>query len=114
MYKSLQNVIKIMPDFYKCGRRMIKSIYKVFGFITACQEGFFSYYGLDMRQYEYLYYYNPQFIYRDFCLLKYLLSLKDNAKYLGFSKILALCQVENSNKPIENYILKGDQITSFS
>ena len=112
VYKSLQNVIKIMPDFYKCGRRMIKSIYKVFGFITACQEGFFSYYGPDMRQYEYLYYYNPQFIYRDFCLLKYLLSLKDNAKYLGFSKILALCQVENSNKPIENYILKTDQITS--
>ena len=112
VYKSLQNVIKLMPDFYKCGRRMIKSIYKVFGFITACQEGFFFYYGPDMRQYEYLYYYNPQFIYRDFCLLKYLLSLKENAKYLGFNKILALCQVEKSNEPIENYILKGDQVTS--
>ena len=112
IFKSLQNVGKLMPDFHKCSEKMIKSIYKVFGFITACQEGFFSYYGADMRQYEYLYYYNPQFIYRDFCLLKYLLALKENAKYLGFNKILALCQVENSNKPIEEYILKGDKVTS--
>ena len=112
VFKSLQNVSKLMPDFQKCSKKMIKSIYKVFGFITACNEGFFSYYGVDMRQYEYLYYYNPQFIYRDFCLLKYLLALKENAKYLGFKKILALCQVENSNKPIEEYILKGDKVTS--
>ena len=112
IFKSLQNVSKLMPDFQKCSKKMIKSIYKVFGFITACNEGFFSYYGIDMRQYEYLYYYNPQFIYRDFCLLKYLLALKENAKYLGFKKILSLCQVENSYKPIEDYILKGDKITS--
>ena len=112
IFKSLKNVSKLMPGFQKCSKKMIKSIYKVFGFITACNEGFFYYYGVDMRQYEYLYYYNPQFIYRDFCLLKYLLALKENAKYLGFKKILALCQVENSNKPIEEYILKGDKVTS--
>ena len=73
--KSLQNVHKLMPDFQKCSREMIKSIYKVFGFITACEEGFFVYYGESMAKYEYLYYFNREFIYRDFCLLKYLLAL---------------------------------------
>ena len=107
---TLQNVVKLMPDFIKLSKKMVKSIYKVFGFITACQEEFFSYYGENMIQYEYLYYYNRQFIYRDFCLLKYLLSIKENAKYLGFKEILRLCQVENSNKPIEDYILKGDKV----
>ena len=108
IFKTLQNVIKLMPDFIKCSQEIIKSVYKVFGFVTACEEGFFVYYGPEMARYEYLYYYNREFIYRDFCLLKYLLSLKENAEYLGFSTILKLCQVENSNKPIEDYILKGD------
>ena len=112
IFKSLNNVNNIMPDFIKCSEEMIKSVYKVFGFITACYEGFFSYYGGDMKQYEYLYYYYPQFINRDFCLLKYLLSLKENAKYLGFNEILKLCQVENSYKPIEDYILKTDKVVS--
>ena len=111
--KSLQNVHKLMPDFQKCSREMIKSIYKVFGFITACEEGFFVYYGESMAKYEYLYYFNREFIYRDFCLLKYLLALKENAKYLGFNEILKLCQVENSHKPIENYILT-EKVTSPS
>ena len=96
-----------MPDFIKCSQEIIKSVYKVFGFVTACEEGFFVYYGPEMARYEYLYYYNREFIYRDFCLLKYLLSLKENAEYLGFSIILKLCQVENSNKPIEDYILNS-------
>ena len=53
-----------MPDFQKCSREMIKSIYKVFGFITACEEGFFVYYGESMAKYEYLYYFNREFIYK--------------------------------------------------
>ena len=112
IFKSLNSVNKIMPDFIKCSEEMVKSVYKVFGFITACDEGFFSYYGGDMKQYEYLYYYFPQFINRDFCLLKYLLALKENSKYLGFNEILNLCQVENSNKPIEEYILNADKVAS--
>ena len=110
--KTLQNVVKLMPDFYKCSKEMIKSTYKVFGFITACEEGFFHYYGTEMARYEYLYYFSREFIYRDFCLLKYLLSLKENAEFLEFDTILRLCQVDNSYKPIEDYIFKGDKITS--
>ena len=87
--QSLQNVMKLMPDFKKCSKIMIKSIYKVFGFITACEEGFFSYYGTSMGRYEYVYYYNFQFIYRDFCLFKYLIALKENAKYIDFKQILS-------------------------
>ena len=45
-----------MPDFQKCSKEMIKSIYKVFGFITACKEGFFNYYGSEIAEYEHLYY----------------------------------------------------------
>ena len=112
VFKTLKNVDKLMPSFQECSKEMIKSIFKVFGFITACGEGFFIYYGESMSKYEYLYYYNRDFIYRDFCLLKYLLALKENAEYLGFKTILKLCQVENSDKPIEEYILKGDKIAS--
>ena len=104
--KSLQNVMTLMPDFKNCSKIMIKSIYKVFGFVTGCEEGFFNYYGEEMGRYEYLYYFNPEFIFRDFCLLKYLLAVKDNVSYLSFNKILEYCQVEDSHKPIENYILK--------
>ena len=107
--KSLQNVYKLMPDFLKCSKEMIKSVYKVFGFITACEEGFFTYYGNEMARYEYLYYLYPEFFYRDFCLLKYLLSIKENAEFLGFNNILRLCQVEKSYKPIEDNILKSDK-----
>ena len=104
--KSLQTAMTLMPDFKNCSKIMIKSIYKVFGFVTGCEEGFFNYYGEEMGRYEYLYYYNPEFIFRDFCLLKYLLAVKDNAKYMGFNKILEYCQVEDSHKPIEDYVLK--------
>ena len=72
---------------------MIKSIYKVFGFITACKEGMFSYYGPDMIQYEYIYYNYPIFIYMDFSLLKYLLSMKENLKYLVFNEYPVLLNV---------------------
>ena len=109
IFKTLQNVIKLMPDFQKCSKEMIKSIYKVFGFVTACEEGFFSYYGTDMAKYEYLYYFSREFIYRDFCLLKYLLSLKENAEFFEFNTILRLCQVYNSFKPIEDNILKVEE-----
>ena len=101
-----------MPDFHKCSKEMIKSIYKVFGFITACKEGFFNYYGSEIAEYEHLYYFSRAFIYRDFSLLKYLLSLKENAEFLQFNNILRLCQVKDSFKPIEDYILKGDKISS--
>ena len=103
-----------MPEFSKCSQEMIKSVYKVFGFVTACGERFFDYYGQTMIKYESLYYFNREFIYRDFCLLKYLLALKENAEYLGFNTILRLCQVENSHRPIENYILKGDKVVEPS
>ena len=110
IYKSFNTVDKLFPDFQKCSKAMIKNIYKVFGFITACKEGLFSYYGPDMPQYEYIYYNNPIFIYTDFCLLKYLLSMKDNLKYLEINEILCLSQVENSNKPIQDFILKKNKI----
>ena len=114
VFKTLQNVTKLMPEFSKCSKEMIKSVYKVFGFITACQEGFFIYYGVHMSKYEYFYYFLRQIVYRDFCLLKYLLALKENAEFLGFNTILRLCQVENSHKPIEEYILKNDKVESPS
>ena len=65
-----------------------------------------------MAKYEYLYYFFRLFIYRDFCLLRYLLSLKDNSEFLGFDSILKLSQVENSYKIIEDYILKEKNYTS--
>ena len=111
VFKALQNVEKLMPDFIKCSKEMIKSVYKVFGFITACEAGFFAYYGVEMPKYESLYYILRQFVYRDFCLLKYLLSLKENADFFDFNNILKLSQVDNSYKPIQDYILKGDKIT---
>ena len=110
--QGLQAAIKLIPNYKECFKIMIESIYKVFGFITACGEEFFNYYGENMIEYEYLYYYNNQFILRDFCLMKYLLAIKDNEKYFSFDKILSLCQVENSNKPLEENILKGKKMIS--
>ena len=110
VFHGLQSAIKKIPNHKECFKIMIESIYKVFGYITACGEEFFNYYGENMIEYEYLYYYNKQFIYRDFCLMKYLLSIKENENYFGFEKILRLCQVENSNKPLEDNILKGNKM----
>ena len=109
---GLQSAIKIIPNYKECFKIMIESIYKVFGFITACGEEFFGYYGENMVEYEYVYYYNKQFIFRDFCLMKYLLAVKDNQKYFSFDKILSFSQVENSNKPLEENILKGKKMIS--
>ena len=112
IFQGLQSAIKLMSNYKECCRIMIESIYKVFGFVTACGEEFFKYYGENMVEYEYLYYYNNQFIYRDFCLMKYLLALKEDNEYFSFDKILSLCQVENSNKPLEDNILKGKKMVS--
>ena len=109
LYKSLNNIEKLFPDFQKCSRVIIKSIYKVFGFITACKEGLFSYYGPDMKRYEFIYFNIENFIYLDFCLLKYLLSMKENSKYFEINEIIRLTEVENSNKCIQD-ILKNNKI----
>ena len=112
LLQGLNSAIKLMSNHKECFKIMIESIYKVFGFVTACGEEFFNYYGESMIQYEYLYYYNFQFIYRDFSLMKYLLAIKENADYFSFDKILNLCQVENSNKPLEENILRGVKMVS--
>ena len=109
---TFQNVVKLMPDFKKCCKIMITSIYKVFGFVTACEEGFLNYYGSDMRKYEYAYYYFKEFIYRDFCLFKYLISLNENAKYVDFQYLLSLSQFEKSHELIGKYILNKGKIVS--
>ena len=110
--QGLNSAIKIMPNHKECFKIMIENIYKVFGYVTACGEEFFNYYGENMVEYEYLYYYNNQFIFRDFCLMKYLLAYKENQDYFSFDKILKLCQVEDSNKPLEENILKGQKMIS--
>ena len=107
LFQGLQSALKIFPSYKDCFKIMLKSIFKVFGFITACGEELFDYYGDSMIEYEYHYYYNYEFVYRDFCLMKYILTLKETKKYFSFDKILELCQVENSHKPLEENILKG-------
>ena len=109
IFASLQTAAKLIPDFKKCSKLMIKSIYKVFGFVTGCGETLFDTYGTEMRQYEYLYYYNYEFIYRDFCLLKYLLSMKENAKYLEFRTIMDLSKFDNSYEIVEEFLSKGSE-----
>ena len=103
---SFQKVAKIMPDLKKCSEKMIKGVFKVFGFITGCELNFFNYHGKSMSKYS-DYYYNIQFIYRDFCLLKYLLTIKENAKFFSFINILYFSMVENSCTPMSRYILNG-------
>ena len=83
LFQGLQSAIKLFPNHKDCFKIMIESIYKVFGYITACGEEFFKYYGENMVEYEYLYYYNYQFVYRDFCLVKYILALKDNDEFFN-------------------------------
>ena len=112
LLQGLNSALKLMPNHKECFKIMIESLYKVFGFVTGCGEEFFNYYGENMVEYEYEYYYNKQFIYRDFCLMKYLLAYKDIALYFSFDNILSFCQVENSNKPLEDNILKGKKMIS--
>ena len=112
IFQGLNSAIKMMSNYKECFKIMIESIYKVFGFVTACGEEFFTYYGENMVEYEYLYYYNNQFIFRDFCLMKYLLACKENQKYFSFDNILKLCQVDDSNKPLEENILTGKKMVS--
>ena len=112
IFQGLNSAIKMIPNYKECFKIMIESIYKVFGYVTACGEEFFNYYGGYMVEYEYLYYYNNQFIFRDFSLMKYLLACKENREYFAFDKILQLCQVENSNKLLEENILKGQKMIS--
>ena len=109
--KGLESALKIFPNFQGSFKVMLEAIYKVFGFITACGESFFeTYYSKNMVEYEYLYYYNKQFIYRDFCLLKYIMALKQFKDYFNIDVILSLSQVNDSNLAFEKNILKGTKM----
>ena len=94
-----------MPDLKKCSEIMIKEIYRVFGFIAACGENMFNKYDKVMPKYEYLYYCNNKFVNKDFSLLKYLLTIKENAKYLSFKKLSYFSNFEKSHETISRNIL---------
>ena len=96
-----------MPDFKKCSQIMIKGIYKVFGFIAGCGVDIFKDYKKDIYKFEQSYFFNPQFIYRDFCLLKYLLSFKENEIFFKFSQILQLSEVDYSSVYLEEITKDG-------
>ena len=115
IFAIMLNISKSMPDFQKCCQKIITGIYKVFAFVAFCGDNYFDYHGVNMKKYEQYYYVNPHFIYRDFCLLKYLLSLTDNAKYFKFTEIINLPHLDNLYNPILKYFsFGGDFSTSDS
>ena len=102
--------IKLLPNHQEIFKIIIKNLYKVFGFIIACGESFFNYYGEYMVKYESDYFSNNELIYRDFSLIKYLFALKENEEYFAFNNILQLSQVENSNSLFENNLFNSEQL----
>ena len=107
IFSCVQEVPKLMPDFKKCSQIMIKGIYKIFGFIAGCGVDIFKDYKKDIYKFEQSYFFNPQFIYRDFCLLKYLLSFKENEIFFKFSQILQLSEVDYSSVYLEEITKDG-------
>ena len=101
-----------MPDFKKCSEIMIKEIYRVFGFIAACGENMFNKYDKVMPKCEYLYYCNNKFVNKDFSLLKYLLTIKENAKYLYFKKLSYFSKFEKSHETISRNILSAGYLNT--
>ena len=112
IFSGLNYAIKLIPNHQEIFKIIIKDIYKVFGFVTACGENFFTYYGQLMSFYENDYFSNKGFIYLDFSLMKYLFALKENEKYLAFNKILQLSQVENSNALFEDNFFNSEKLIS--
>ena len=98
---GIKSVSQLMEHYEDCVELLLKELLKLFGFVTACGENLLNYKGEYMYFYETSYYYSYKFIYRDFCLMKYLLHY--NEKYqnksafnVSFQQIIKNCSVENS------------------
>ena len=66
---------------------------------------FFTYFGESMKGYPLNYFMNRKFIQCDFVLFKYLISLKENAKYLELKKLLEIISIGNSSDYFLNKII---------
>ena len=112
--KGLELVSKKMPNYKECTKILISELFKLFGFISACAENLLIYYGEDMNHYEKTYYYTYKFVYRDFCLMKYLLPQSDIEN--SFKNIFMNCDIKNSYSIIEdlNLFSNGSEIPIIS
>ena len=98
--KGLELASKKMPNYKECTKILISELFKLFGFISACAENLLIYYGEDMNHYEKTYYYTYKFVYRDFCLMKYLLPQSEIEN--SFKNIFMNCDIKNSYSIIED------------
>ena len=72
--KGFEMVKDFMQNFEECIEISFAEVSKLFKFISACGENLFVYCGEKMNLYENTYNYTYKFVYRDFTLMRYLIS----------------------------------------
>ena len=124
--KGFNEVKNLMENYDKCIEILFLEISKLFRFIAACGEDLFIQYGQSMRYYEKTYYYTYKFVFRDFCLMKYLIPsgsveefFQSKGTNLGnkiietFSSIITSFRLEkekNQTKSIKSILEEGDNL----
>ena len=110
---SINYAMNLMKDQKIVIERIIKDLFKFFGFINSIQFNFWVYYGQRMNYYIHYYYdFNYNYYLYDITLFKYIFSLKDNSSYLSIDKILELCSVNDSHEDFNKYIYNNKDLSN--
>ena len=114
IYNSLKYFMTLIPNYEKIFDILIKEQMKFFGFLLSLNNNYFIYYGFDMKKYFNLYFNLKEFYLLDFNLIKLMLCLSENKKYFTISKILELCNVNDSHLYLINNIFNSLENPNFS
>ena len=113
LYDAFIYIQTLIPKEYSSlNQFLLKELLMFFSFMCSLRYKYFSYFGENMRDYPLNYFMDRIFIQCDFVLFKYLISLKENIKYLELNKLLEIISIENSNEYFLNKILSNKK--SFS
>ena len=105
-----KNAIKYITNFKTFGEIILKDLFKILGYMNACGENFLNYYGELMPYYEIYYCEQEEFILRDFCLLRFILSEKVFQSFFSISNIYKVSSLENTYNIMEKYFFSKDSI----
>ena len=109
---GFKSAVNIIPNFQKFGEIIINDLFKLFGYITACGENFLNYYG-ELMPYNEVYYFDlKEFCFRDFALLRFILSNKYFQANFSIINIIKKCSLENTFNIFEKYFLSEVDFTT--
>ena len=113
LYEAFQYIQRLIPIEYDTIHQfLLKELLTFFTFMCSLNYKFFIYYGEDMKLYSLNYFMKRKFIICDFVLFKYLISLKENIRFLELNQLLDIICIEDNNSFFKKHILQKSNIFS--